>query len=62
VLSVSAAGPLQQLAARSSRFGRPASAAASTTLDGPSLLDLQQPSAWQDGSHEPFRTGWPASP
>jgi hypothetical protein len=60
VLSVNVAGPRQQLATSPCRFGRPASLAASTTLSGPSLLDLQQPSSWQGGSQQPL--GWPASP
>jgi hypothetical protein len=60
MLSVSVAGPRQQLAASPCRFGRPASVAASTTHIVPSLLDLQQPSSWQGGSQQPL--GWPASP
>jgi hypothetical protein len=62
VLSVSVTGPRQQLAAGPCRFGRLASPTASITLNGPSLLDLQQPNAWQGCSHQPMRLGWPASP
>jgi hypothetical protein len=60
MLSVSAAGPQQM--ARSGRSGLPVRAAASSMLDGPSLLDLHASSHYQGSSEHLKQYWWPASP
>lgn len=60
MLSVSAAGP-QRISILHSTPSHPARAA-SSMLQGPSLLDLQPASAWQVDSQQQVPAWWPASP